>query len=187
MVFDRLFKNFKKDKPADDYGNMTVHDLTVGCFFDYDLTTWEVKEEYEYDWGDEEFSREFKITNGKDTRFLSIDDGDELELIVSEKIKLRSIDATLYSYLVSSKDPKPPSKITYDGKTFFMDEEAPGLFFDLSEDNEDGTEFISWTYYDENEAYSITIEQWEETSFDASYGKVIKEYHISNLLPSANS
>ena len=183
MVFDRLFGKFKKDKPAEDYANLRVRDLAVGFIFDYDLSTWEIQEEYEYDWGDEEFSREFKIYNGKDTRFLSIEEDDELEIIISEKIKLRKIDATLYANLVSSADPKPPATIQYEGKAFFMDEEAAGYFRNLNDDEEEAEEFMSWTYYDENEEYSITIEQWEETSFEASHGKLIKEYHLSNILP----
>ncbi|MEA3444207.1 MAG: hypothetical protein U9R19_05710 [Bacteroidota bacterium] len=29
------------------------------------------------------------------------------------------------------------------------------------------------------------IEQWEEREFEASYGKVVEEYEISNILPGA--
>lgn len=186
MVFDRLFKNFKKDKPADDFGNMTVLDLEVGCFFDYDLSTWKIDEEYEYDWGDQEFSREFKVTNGVDVRFLSIEEDDGIYMEFTQKINLKKIDSTLYSYLISSDEVKPPAHLTYEGKKYFLDEEAPGYYRNVM-DGDEWTEFISWTYYDDSEENVLTIEQWGDTSFDASQGKVIKEFQISNLLPNSEN
>ena len=47
-LFDR-FK--KKEEPHYDPSNLQIKDLRVGFMFDYDMKTWAIKEEYEYDWG----------------------------------------------------------------------------------------------------------------------------------------
>ena len=58
-----IFDRFKKKEKTYDVTNITVKDLDVNFVFDYDLTTWKVEETYEYDWGDNCFTKEHKITN----------------------------------------------------------------------------------------------------------------------------
>ena len=49
--------------------------------------------------------------------------------------------------------------------------------------DEDWKEFISWDYYDKNEDFVLTIEQWDENTFEASFGKVVQYFQISNIFP----
>ena len=47
-----LFDKFKKKKePKYDPSNIKVTDIAQGFVFEYNMSTWEVKNEYEYDWG----------------------------------------------------------------------------------------------------------------------------------------
>lgn len=177
-----LFDRFSKKKEAHyDSTNITVHDLDVGFIFEYNMDTWEVKGIYEYDWGDNYFTREFKIDNGSETLFLSLEDDDELILSVSNKIKVRKLGEEVFDQLMSTKN--PPSKINFEGREYFLDKRAPGYFHDINGNPENWVEFISWDFEDDSEEYLITIEQWSENEFEASTGRYIKEFEISNILP----
>lgn len=180
-----MFNFFKKKKDVKiDY---ELTDLNVGFVFEYDLETWVVKESYEYDWGNESFSYEHKVTNGKDTLYLAVEVDDELYITLSKKVPTAKIVEGLSKYVSENK--QPPEKLEYDGKTFYFDEESAGYYRDMSKgtgrDDDDWTEFISWDYYDEDEEYNINIEQWDEKSFEVSYGKMLKAFQISNILPAS--
>jgi len=177
------FNFFKKKKePGYDPLNIRVTDLKLGFIFDYDLKSWEVVEEYTYDWGDNYFSKEYKISTGADILFLSVDEDDILELTLQKKIKLSSIDGDIEGEIINKKI--PPKKVIYKGVDYYRDSESPG-YFKVENSDKDWVEFISWAYYNEEEDRVLTIEQWDDREFEASYGKVIKEYEISGITPSA--
>lgn len=176
--------NFFKKKKEPDYDplNIRVTDLKLGFIFEYDLKSWEVLEEYTYDWGDNYFSKEFKISSGADIMFLSVDEDDIIELTLQKKIKLSSIDGDIEGEIIKHK--MPPKKIIYKGVDYYRDSESPG-YFKVEHTEKDWLEFISWNYYNEEEDRVLTIEQWDDREFEASYGKVIKEYEISGITPGA--
>ena len=45
--------------------------------------------------------------------------------------------------------------------------------------------FISWDYYDAEEKLVACVEQWGEREFEASSGKVVKDFEITSILPGA--
>ncbi|MBN2595432.1 DUF4178 domain-containing protein [Labilibaculum sp.] len=171
---------FKRKQPKYDTTNIRVTDLDVGFVFEYDLSSWEVQASYEYDWGDNYFSKEYKINDGSKTLFLSVEDDDEISLGVCDKIKVRELGENVLSDLLT--DQKPPKSVIYKDKKYFFDQESPGYFNDKAR-GEDWVEFISWDFVDESGEYIVTIEQWDEKEFEASAGKAIKEFEISNILP----
>lgn len=174
-----MFNFFKKKKEPDyDPLNIQVTDLKKGFIFDYDLSQWEIKEEYTYDWGDNFFTKEYKVSDGDKTLFLSVEEDDEVEISVGEKIRLSSFEEDIESEI--TKNGRPPKKIHYNGETFRREEESPGYFND---GGSDWVEMISWDYYNSDESQVITIEQWGEREFDASIGKPIEAYEISNITP----
>lgn len=175
-----LFDRFKKDKPEYDATDIKVTDLNKGFIFEYDLKTWIVEEVYKYDWGDEFFSFEYKVSCEDDTKFLSVEDDDELFLVMSEKTTIRKIHEDLPELL---KAENPPKKLTFEGKEFYLEEESPGFFSNQTKDPKTWVEFISWDYIDDKEKEVICLEQWDENEFEASTGKVIKSIEISNIIP----
>lgn len=185
MPFKKLF-NKKKEKTEPEYDilNMKVSDLKKGFIFDYNMSNWIVEAEYKYDWGDEYFTTEFKVTNGIDIRYLSIDSEDNDYVSIVEKIKLRQIDINLPEYII--KHNQPPKEIMYNNIKYLLEEENPGYFKDSENKNQDWIEFLSWDYedYDNN---LITIEQWDERSFEAAIGKYVKNTEITNILPQSNT
>ena len=178
-----IFDMFKKKEEEREYDptNVRVTHLRENFMLDYDMKTWQVKEMYEYDWGDNCFSWEYKLDSGTDTVFLSVDDDDELTLVMSKKIKIGLIDEDVAEEILDTG--KPPRRITYKGMTFVRGSESPGFFRDARDSWDDAAEFVSWDYYDEEEKYNLTIERWGEEEFEASFGKYVQEYEFSNILP----
>jgi hypothetical protein len=176
-----VFGFFKKKKEADyDPLNITVKDLKKGFVFEYDLRQWEVIGEYTYDWGDNYFSKEYRITDGRDTHFLSVEEDDEIEVVLYDKMKVSQIDGDIAGEII--KNQIPPAKVKVKGMTFRRENESPGYFKEESTDK-DWVEFINWQYYDESEKHVLSIEQWEEKEFEASFGTIINDYEITNILP----
>lgn len=176
-----IFDLFKKKDSEYNATNIKITDLDKNFVFDYDLSTWLVTAMYEYDWGDNLFTREYKIENESETAFLSVEEDDDLQISISKKVKIRLIDENLPEYIINNEC--PPKRLAYDGKEFLLDSENPGYFNDTDNKKESWVEFISWDYISEDDQYIISIEQWGDNKFEASYGKIIKEYEISNIYP----
>ncbi len=176
------FFSKKNVEPEYDTLHISVLDLKAGFIFDYDMSTWEVQEVYTYDWGDNYFSSEYKISDGKRTLFLSVENDDEVCLSITEKIKIRAISGDIPEYI--SNNEKPPSRITYAGEEYHLESEAPGYF----EENGSGSwaELISWSYEAAKGDGIVSIERWGDFEFEAAAGTTIKEYEISNITPKKN-
>lgn len=183
MGFFDLFKNNKKEEEKHyDPIDIKVTDLENGYLLDYDLETWTVTKMSEYDWGDSHFSREFLIESKGKKRFLHIEEDDELIISLSEELKYRKLGSTVTDYIDTNG--KPPKQIVHQDITYYLDEEAPGYYRNV--ENENWEELISFYYLNEDEEKCLTIEQWGEEDFEASIGKILKSYEISNILPSYN-
>jgi len=177
------FFNFKKKKQERKYdpNNLKITDLQKGFMLDYELKTWEVKEVYEYDWGNNEFSFEYKLDSGDEQVYLSVDEDDGLELTITTKVKIRAIDEDLPEYIANHE--KPPKKLIFNNINYFRDSQSAGYFRNMDTPPEQSAEFIAWDYYDKKEQLTISIEQWGEHDFEASQGKVVEEFEFSNILP----
>ncbi|OQX99959.1 MAG: hypothetical protein B6I24_01240 [Bacteroidetes bacterium 4572_128] len=179
-IFD-FFK--KKDKEHHyDVTNLQITDLQKKFLIDYDLKTWEVKDVFEYDWGKNNFSMEYQLECEDDTIYLHIEKDDDLELTISKKIRISSIEEkNVKEHILNTNE--PPKILHYKGIEFYLEEEATGYYRNIDNPRENSQEFISWDYYDKKEKYILNVEQWGEREFDASFGKVIKEFEFSNIIP----
>ncbi len=159
--------------------NIRVTDLALGYLFDYDLKTWEVKEEFEYDWGNEYYTKEYKITSGSEEKYLSIEVDDEIELAIWDKVNPLAIDRNLPKYIVQNDE--PPREVSLGGQTYIRTEEANAYWRNTRNSNWQG--FVNWDYETTDGSKMLSIERWGDEEFEAAAGKVIKEYEISNILP----
>jgi len=163
--------------------NLRVTDLRKGFMLDYDLNTWEVTQEYEYDWGNEFYTREYKIVNGREERYLSVEVDDEIDLALWQKINLAAIDRNLASYIMSNDE--PPRELSLGGVSYHRTEESLGYWRNTSSSN--WQKFINWDYENADGDKYISLERWGEEEFEASTGIKVKEYEISNILPREGS
>lgn len=175
-----LFSIFKKNEPTYDSSNIRVQDLDIGFVFEYNLSTWVVKAVMEYDWGNENFSRELQVSNGSEMLFLGIEEDDELELSLMKKVKLRSIQNDLTDLLISQQE--PPKTLNHEGVEYYLEEETPGYFRNITKKT-DWEEMRLWNFEDKTGKHLLSVEQWDEKEFEASIGISIEEFEISNILP----
>ncbi|MFY0686798.1 MAG: DUF4178 domain-containing protein [Cyclobacteriaceae bacterium] len=178
-MFDFLKK--KKEEPEYDVTNLSLRDLNFGFLFDYDMKSWVVKEVYEYDWGSNNFTKEFKIDSGDQVAFLHIEDDDELVIQFTNSIKLRKIDEDVAEEI--EKNEKPPKTLHHDGETYYLEGDSAGYFRDLTKKTEDWEELIAWEYYNDDEDKVLSITQWDEFNIEAGAGIVLKEFQFSNIIP----
>jgi hypothetical protein len=180
-----IFDFFKK-KEAErhfDPTNITIRDLGKGYIFEYAIETWTVTALFEYDWGDNYFTREVIIKNGATEKLLHIEDDGGVIVTLSEKVKLRKLGEDVCDYIDANE--KPPKKITFDGVKYFLDEKSPGFSKEI--DAENWEELISYDYLDEDEEKTLSIAQYGEEEFEVSKGVIINELAVSNILPVADN
>ncbi|MBI1182920.1 DUF4178 domain-containing protein [bacterium] len=162
-----------------DSTRIRVTDLALGFLFDYDLQTWEVTEEYEYDWGNSFYTKEYKIDSGNETAFLSVEVDDEVEISIWRKVNVLGIDRNLPSFIMQHDE--PPREVSLGGVTYARQEEALGYWRNTRSSN--WQKFINWDYKDHSGQKLLSIERWDEEEFEAATGKVLREFEISNILP----
>ena len=145
------------------------------------MKSWLVKEVYEYDWGNNNFSKEYKVDCGDDVAFLGVEDDSELSITLSKSIKLRKIEEDVFQQITEKK--KAPDKIHYDEKVFYLHADSAGYFRDCEKETKDWEELITFEYFNEEETVFVSLTQWDDRTVEAYSGIVIEEYKISNILP----
>ncbi len=178
-MFDFFKKKKKEEEPSYNPTNIQLIDMRRGFFVDYDLKTWEVLEEFEYDWGNNNFSYEYKLESMGDVCFLSIEETQPLRCVISRKINFNRLDESVEREIKSNE--RPPKKIVLDGVEYFRNTENAGYFRNISES--EWYEFMSWDYLDKTEKQTLTIVQWDDEEFESFTGKVSGGYEFSNIIP----
>jgi len=161
--------------------NLSIAHLEKGYLVDYDLRTWTVTGVYEYDWGDNYFSKEYQLQADSLTMYLSVDEDDELELALMRKIEIRTIDSKLPEHII--KNDIPPEVLTYSGKTFYMKRDTAGHFRNVDSGKKSWSPFVLWEYHDESGEFILNVEQWGEKEFEAAYGMYAKQTDFTEILP----
>ena len=171
----------KKKQPKYDVTNITLHDLDAGFVFEYDLDTWVVKEKYEYDWGQENFSHEYKIDNGKHIRYLGVEDKGDLFITYLYPLKSSDIGGGVIDSMIRGE--KAPSSLVYNGEMYKLAGDSAGYFNNITKKTNEWEELMSWEYLNDSGDKIVNITQWDEKTFDVVGGEVLKEFHISNIIP----
>lgn len=174
MFFKNLFKKKEKDR-----SNLELKDILPGDILDYDMKTWKVVAKNKYDW-DGDFTYEWQLKTSDDMIFLELEDEETDEYSASRKIKNSDIDTKVFEQI--SETDESPEKINVDGKDFYLDEVVPGLFIKNCQDTNEEP-FVSFYYISADGSEFITIEQWDERSFEVSKGFQVFEYQFTNILP----
>lgn len=180
-IFDFLKK--KEEERHYDPTNITIRDLGKEYIFEYATETWTVTALFEYDWGDNYFTREFIMKSGITEKSLHIEDDGGLIVTLSEKVKIRKLGDEVCDYIDTHE--KPPKKIIFEGVTYYLDEKSPGYCKEI--DAEKWEELISYDYLDEEEEKILCIEQFGDEEFEVSKGIIIDKTTISNILPMADN
>lgn len=168
---------------AFDPTNIKLNQMRKGYFVDYNFKTWRVEAWYEYDWGNDYFTDEYKLTaiGERESIFLHVEEKDTgLECTITQPINIHQIEENVVDYIKLNET--PPTRLTFKGKTYYKHGEGVGYF--RNTDTDKWEELISWTYYDDSKKELLNIEQWGPEDFEAHIGIVVDEYSFSNILAS---
>ncbi len=181
-IFD-FFKSKKVDEPHDTITNLSLENLRVGFFVDYDMDTWQVQAAHRYDWGGET-SLEWQLTSSQGTLYLGMETDDETEWSLFKSIDFAALDDTVRQALMAEGD--PPETITYQKTVYTLQESSGGHFYEngIHSDTAKPQELISWDFENADGTRYLSIEQWGETEFEACVGWPVQEFQFSNILPS---
>ena len=172
----------KKKGPSYDVTNLSVLDLAINFAFDYDFRTWVVEESYEYDWGGNFFSREFRVFDGKERHFLHVEQDDDLALSLTKSTKTVHVKEDIRKAIL--KKGKAPKKLHYKDEQYRLDEESTGYFRNIKDTKEEAwSEIICWDYYNGEETSLLSISQTGENEIEVYHGVVIKAHQVANIIP----
>lgn len=178
MGFLDRFRSSPKEEP-DPVGDLVLAKLKTGYLVDFDLKTWEVMASNTYDWGEGDLSHEWRLVSGDDQVYLELESDDEEEWSLNRKIPFNRLGTGLKETILDKGD--PPQELTFEGKTFYLEEMAGGHF--LKEGQGPGQPFLRWSYEDEEGQTYLCLEQWGEEEFETSLGRPVEEYQFTNILP----
>jgi hypothetical protein len=181
-MFD-FFKKKKPEVPALHYDptNIRVVDIRKGFMLDYDFKTWQVEDEYEYDWGNNRFSYEFKLTSSSENVYLRIEQNQQTLCYIMQKLRFSKLGEYVETQIQQNE--KPPREISYEGVRYIKERETPGFFRNTTDAEDEGAEMLSWEYINDDETRVLIIDQWDVAEFEALIGVIVKESAISNILP----
>lgn len=162
-----------------DLTDLSLSDLKVGYYVDYDLKTWQVTASNTYDWGSGDVSHEWQLKSHEETIYLEKETDDEDYWSVSRKIPFGRLGNTVRQHLAENEE--APDEIELDGVAYYMDESAGGKF--LKDGQGPGREMLVWDYEDDSGRRYLSIEQWGEEDFEASLGEPVEPYQFTNILP----
>lgn len=179
-MFDKIINFFKEDKgqPKVDH---KVKDLEVGYILEYNLQTWVVEKEYNYNWGEGYYSKEWLISSGAEKLLLFYDDSEEEEEIsISKEVSALQGLNDIREEIINRDVPR--NSFAFDGKKWLLTSENPCLF---SEKGKSGTtEMVMWIFDDEEKDEFISFSRTGEKNINAYRGSYLKEFEIDNILPS---
>ena len=173
----------KKEEPKYDVTNLTANDLDVGFVFDYDGKSWVIKEAYEYDWGSNNFSKEYKVDAGDEVAFLGVEDAGTIKLSMMKEIKISMIDEDVLGEVKAKNN--PPRQLHFDGEVYYQESDSAGYYSEVGADDDDAEELVAFEYFNRTGDKVLSISQWDEYNVDAAAGDVIKLHQLTDILPAS--
>jgi hypothetical protein len=171
---------FRKDKKENPINiPESIVEVQLDDVVDYEMKSWKVEEDASYDWGNNEFSKEFKLNAGDEKLFLHIGEDDELELSVSRKAKWSVLQGNIRNQVLEYGE--PPNVLVMDGITYNLSDSGGAKYRSISRGS--GWEHFSfWEYEDADEELLICIEYWDG-DWELSIGKYVESFEFSLFRP----
>lgn len=160
---------------------LTISDLEKGSVLNYDLKTWEVVYETQYDWVASESDRLLQLAS---------DSGDNALLYLHAEMATTTpwIERKLEAHQMRGdtfniqKEGSEIVQITYEGTRYMLSETMQGQVFARGT-NAAGREGKQWFYISTDKQKSLRMLQIEGSGMSTFEGDLAKEYQFSNILP----
>ena len=174
-----FFKKSEEDE-TDALHDLVLEKMKPGFLVDFDMKTWRVNSRNQYRWHEGDVTDEWELKQGTEIIYLEREEEDGIvSWTLTRKTNVEAIDGDIKQHIIDNED--PPDKITYEGTTYFLEEDDIGEYFKGNESK--GLKFVVWDYYDEQQENQLSIEQWGETKFAVTLGTEVEEYQFSDILP----
>jgi hypothetical protein len=159
---------------------LNIKDLEVGAFLDYELATWEVVYQIQYDWERRITEIQYQLSNHKGQSMLLFVQIHEKHPSTWSESKISYHD--LETYKLRDILYSPPTQLTFKDQLYFRKNIATGKKFIPNE--REGLDVKQWHYITADEKDSLRILQYEGKGWAAFSGKKIEEFELENILTS---
>jgi hypothetical protein len=161
--------------------NLTVENLKAGFLVDYELKTWEVVAEFQYDWFDGLTDRLFTLANDLEQVTVLLRK-EQNQLIAQElkRINIYALNKQLPDEITFRK--RPSALLHFQNADFFQEPEREGIFFDMVA-KKGNQKVMCWEYFDQARRTTVRIEYLNDKEFKAFTGKLISPLSFSEILP----
>ena len=164
-----------------DPSNITIENLKMGYILDYDIQTWEVTHEWQYDWENNTTEKEFKLMSNADPLFLTIcKEARQLTVKIGKQINIFAIDEHIESEIINKG--RPYNILKFENITYYRDAQFDGISYFVSEPNS-GTRVVAWDYYDGVRENHLRIIQKGRGDFKVTQNKMVSPYEFTDILP----
>jgi hypothetical protein len=167
-------RQIKEQNPT----QLNIKDLKVGAFLDYELVTWEVVYQTQYDWDRKITEIQYQLSDHKGHSMLVFVQIHEKYPSTWSENKISYHD--FETYKLSDILYSPPTELTFKDQSFFRKNIGIGKKFIPNE--QEGLQIKQWHYITSDEKQSLRILQYEDKGWAAFSGKKIEEFEFENIL-----
>lgn len=170
-LFDKIFGGkVSKEKRVEKRNllNMRVGDIVSYDLIDYTVVGLIKYDDHGYSW------IAYQLEGEGERLWLGVEQDDILEVGIYKSVKL-------------DLGEKPPKKINYEGKVFYLDEASSATIIAVEGQAGavEGQQVYYWEYEDESEEYALSVEMWGG-DLEVSYGYYVHPRELSIMAGSHN-
>ena len=153
--------------------------LSKGYTFDYQKVTWEIMEVYEYDWGRDGMSTEYKIEGDGQVAFLEVEDDDgDIVCLFSVEVEKHELAPDFGPEDFEGEEIL--SELDYTDRRYALEDIYEGHYKNTT-GMERSQKVTTYNFKDEN--HFVCIAQWADGSMDYSVGQEIEGDKIKKIKP----
>ncbi|PWJ44136.1 DUF4178 domain-containing protein [Sediminitomix flava] len=176
-------RNIRRDHDFDP-SRITIDQLKTKDLFDFDLKTWAIISEAQFDYENAESERCLSVMSGIETAFVYWKRiGEHLQVAFAKPENLFKIDADILKKL--EEDKVPPNILPFKGKQYYREPGLQGLYFKAENSITKSEKCKVWIYWDDDRKSFIRLEQIGKSQLTAYHGMLELEERFSDLLPAS--
>ncbi|MCC5945779.1 MAG: hypothetical protein JJT94_12670 [Bernardetiaceae bacterium] len=160
---------------------LTLYDLSQNDILDWQLSTWKVVREVQYDWENIESHRQVQISDKKNSHEFYIIKKGHIQSVFQESFV--SLVRYFSDLEMQLQQENPPSSLSYENETYWRDYALRGNKFLLSESNQPFFPVKVWIYFNQNKDKMLRVENFDNFDFKLTHGIAQDVQGFTNLLP----
>ncbi len=178
--------NIKKPRNFDtgeyDPSNISVENIKTGYIIDFDIKSWEVSNEWQYDWDNGNTEKEFKLSSNNDFMFVLLTkEARQFGVKVGKPINIYSIDENIETEIQTKG--RPYNVLLFEGITYYRESQTEGICYNMGDTSAQGVRVKAWDYYDTNRENHLRISERGRGEFRVLKARSASPYEFTDILP----